>query len=182
MNYYISDTHLGHSNIINLDDRPFDNVQNMDEAIMSLWNETVSANDDVYMLGDLCFRNSKPADWYLSRLSGHKHLIIGNHDGELLRNKNALKMFDSVNSMLHIKDMLDGKTIDAILCHYPLIEWDGYYKGWYHIFGHIHSAMNKSGKIMAKEPKALNAGCMINNYMPVTFKELIVHNNKFYKR
>lgn len=32
---------------------------------------------------------------------------------------------------------------------------------------------------MRKKDRALNAGCMINNYVPVTFDELVANNKAF---
>ena len=52
----------------------------MDEYLLTQWNNNVDANDTVYILGDLFFRNVVSADEYLSRLHGKKHLIKGNHD------------------------------------------------------------------------------------------------------
>lgn len=52
MNYYISDTHFGHKNVIRYDNRPFDSIEEMDEAMIQLWNETVNDADAVYILGD----------------------------------------------------------------------------------------------------------------------------------
>ncbi len=42
----------------------------MDEAMISLWNQRVNRDDNVYILGDFCYRNEKSAEWYLSQLKG----------------------------------------------------------------------------------------------------------------
>lgn len=52
MNYYIADLHLGHANVIGYDNRPFADVSEMDEALIRNWNNTVTAMDTVYVLGD----------------------------------------------------------------------------------------------------------------------------------
>ena len=102
MKFYISDLHFGHQNAIVFDQRPFSTVEEMDETIITLWNRRVTDDDDVYIIGDFAFRNQKPEEWYLSRLNGRKNLIIGNHDGKLLKNETAMSYFMSVEKMKQI--------------------------------------------------------------------------------
>ena len=49
MNFYIADKHFGHKNVIRYDNRPFDSIEEMDKAMITLWNETVGDNDVVYI-------------------------------------------------------------------------------------------------------------------------------------
>ena len=58
-------------------------------------------------------------------------------------------------------------------------EWNGYYKGAWHIYGHIHSRMNGSAQYMLGQQRALNAGCMLNGYQPVSFRELVENQRIF---
>ncbi|MFV0439805.1 MAG: hydrolase [Lachnospirales bacterium] len=176
MNYYISDTHFGHKNVIKLDCRPFNDINEMDNALITNWNSIVNDDDDVWILGDLCFRSGKDSSYYLRKLNGKKHLIIGNHDKEVLINKKACDCLDTIEKMYHIKD----GNHDIVLCHFPIADWNGRHKGSYHIYGHIHNMKNEVSDFMNKLGNAYNAGCMINNYIPVTLNELIV-NNKTYE-
>ena len=177
MNLYIADTHFGHTNILHHDSRPFKDVEEMWKVMKNNWNSKVKDTDDVWIIGDFCFRSGKNPEYYLKELKGKKHLIIGNHDTELLKDKKALMYFESVDDYKKIHDY--GRTI--ILCHYPMAEWDGFFRGTVHIYGHIHNNMNDAYNIMKKMENALNAGCMINNYTPVTLDELI-ENNKVYRK
>ena len=74
----------------------------MDEAMISLWNQRVNHDDNVYILGDFCYRNEKSAEWYLSQLKGHKHLVLGNHDTRLLDNEIAMGYCDSIDRMMSV--------------------------------------------------------------------------------
>ena len=176
MNLYISDLHLGHRNVINFDNRPFLDTEEMDRVLIKLWNSRVSADDNVYIVGDFCYRNENAAEWYLRQLKGHKHLIIGNHDGATLKNEKAMAYFESVDKMMHVSD--DGKQI--CLCHFPIAEWNGYYKGSWHIYGHIHNRRNETYEFMKTKERALNAAACINNYTPVSMNELI-RNNRYFR-
>ncbi len=179
MIYYIADTHFGHFNVIKFDKRPYKTVQDMDRELIGNWNCRVREDDHVYFLGDVCFRNEKPADWYLRQLWGHKHLIVGNHEDAVLNNPEARKYFESIDQIKEIKDVLNGQQIKIVLCHYPIIEWNGKFHGSWHIYGHIHNNLGDTYDVMSKESHALNAGVCINNYMPVSFKELIDNNKAF---
>ena len=117
MKYYIGDLHFGHANVIGFDNRPFSDVDEMDRGLIENWNSRITKNDQVYILGDVAFHNEKPYSWYLSQLKGQKHLIVGNHDGKLLKDSEALGYFVSVDHYLELAD--EGKRI--ILCPYTCI-------------------------------------------------------------
>lgn len=178
MKYYIADAHFGHVNVIKFDKRPFNSVDEMDKYMIEAWNSRVQKWDDVYIIGDFAVRNEKTVKYYASRLNGHKHLVLGNHDKLSDEDKEC---FVTIEKMMHITDYVGEQKYEICLCHYPIAEYNGYYKGHYHIYGHIHGNRNDTYEFMSQfRPKALNAGCMINNYMPVTLGELI-GNNEYFK-
>lgn len=175
MNLYISDLHFGHANVIRFDHRPFFDVDSMDDAMIKMWNSRVSADDDVYIVGDFCFKSNRTPDWYLRQLKGHKHLIIGNHDKITIECENAARYLESMDKMLHVSD--EDKQI--CLCHYPLVEWYKSRHGSWHIYGHIHGSRDESYQFMKTKEHALNAAACINNYTPVSFNELLRNNRLF---
>ena len=77
MIYFTADTHFGHCNVIRFCDRPFASAEEMDEAMIQNWNDRVTGNDTVYILGDMFFRSTN-AEEILKRLKGKKRLIFGN--------------------------------------------------------------------------------------------------------
>jgi len=88
-NWYISDTHFSHANIIRYCNRPFKNVEEMDAKIISNWNSRVKKDDIIFDLGDWNFHNSpggkkgegtiKKAIDYDKQLNGKIIHIKGNH-------------------------------------------------------------------------------------------------------
>ena len=66
-----------------------------------------------------------------------------------------------------------------ILCHFPLADWNAKHRGSYHVYGHIHNNKDEVYEFMKKQERALNAGCMINNYEPVILEELLENNRRF---
>ena len=102
MNYYTADLHFGHKGVIDFDHRPFENVEVMDEALISLWNQRVNHDDHVYILGDFCYRNEKSAEWYGS-YKGHLHFYghIHNKRDETWAHMNQRENAYNVGCMLH---------------------------------------------------------------------------------
>lgn len=78
--FYISDWHYGHANVIAFDNRPFKSLLEMDEALVDRWNAVVSPGDTVYVLGDMFWCKAQDAIPILRSLKGQKFLIKGNHD------------------------------------------------------------------------------------------------------
>ena len=78
---YLADMHFDHDSIIAYDNRPFDSVEEMNEALIANWNRVVTDPEDLtWILGDFCFRDGERWNELLSRLNGRKALILGNHD------------------------------------------------------------------------------------------------------
>jgi calcineurin-like phosphoesterase family protein len=174
MKFFISDTHLGHANIIRMNGRPFHDVTEMNETIINNWKSRVDGSDEVYFVGDFAFKiDVVKAIGFLERLPGRKHLIRGNHDAKYLSSPVIRELWESVEDLKIID--VDGEKV--VLCHYPLAEWPGYYMGWYHIYGHIHNNDVSCSEYLSRQERALNAGVDINGFMPATLKELVRNNN-----
>lgn len=174
MNFYIADTHFGHDNIRRLANRPFDTVEEMDKTIISNWNSRVTDNDDVYILGDFSFKSKDPIA-YLRQLRGCKHLIVGNHDNKLLKDP------DCKNYLTEIVDikMVNDNGTQIVCCHYPMVEWNGYYRNVLHFYGHIHNNFsNETNQYISKIRNAYNVGVDIIGYAPQTLEEILGTVNK----
>lgn len=173
--YFIGDTHFGHENIIRLNNRPFANIEEMDNTLIENWNSIINDLDEVYILGDVWFKGKRNSVEYVKKLNGVKHLIKGNHDVKPLKNQSFVNLFESVNDILDI--VVDNQRL--ILCHYPMLEWNGYYRESLHIHGHIHNNRKGVFEYLKTEPRALNAGVDLTGFRPVTLKELKVINEKW---
>jgi calcineurin-like phosphoesterase family protein len=79
--WVISDTHFYHQNIIEYCNRPFKTAAEMNDYMVTMWNETVKDGDKVYHLGDVYMGHTNGEhERLLSSLKGQKRLVLGNHD------------------------------------------------------------------------------------------------------
>jgi calcineurin-like phosphoesterase family protein len=189
--FFAADNHFGHGMIIKYCNRPYgqaakdylaqraDNpnakndpeykrllklsITEMDEDMVLRWNSVVKPDDTVYHLGDLAFRNCQDVFY---RLNGVKHLIIGNHDDRktlTLPWASEPKHYDEIK----VEDA-EGISRTLILCHYPIEEWDGYFRGTIHLHGHVH------GKQMKPCDKVrVDVGVDCFNFYPVTIDQIL---------
>ena len=178
---YIADMHFDHESIIAYDNRPFNSVEEMNEALIENWNRVVKQEDLTWILGDFCLGNEERWTSILKRLNGEKALIIGNHDSS-----DAVKavqgFFTEVAEYREIRDM--GRNV--VLCHYPILGFRDHYFGWYHLYGHVHGAYEwniaENAKRLVKNLyvrddvcRMANAGAMLPymDYTPRTLDELL---------
>lgn len=170
MNYYTADLHLGHKNIITLCDRLFNSVEEMDQTIIDNINNTVSAKDDLYILGDFSYKSGKSPIEYLKQINCKKHLIIGNHDSFMLTLPNIHRYFDSID----FYRILNDSGHEVVMFHYPLAEWAGFFRGSYHLYGHVHNNFtNPWHGYMPTLDHRFNVGVDVTDFKPVTLDQLI---------
>jgi calcineurin-like phosphoesterase family protein len=96
MIWFTSDTHFGHKRIIELANRPFKDVTEMNEMLVHNWNSVVHPDDTVYHLGDVALGPIRESLEYIHRLMGRKILITGNHDRNFMlgRRSGGLEPFE----------------------------------------------------------------------------------------
>jgi len=179
LNYYISDLHFSHENIIKFDGRPYQTVEQMNADLINRWNETVADSDDVYVLGDM-FWKPEEAPIILEQLNGKIHLIKGNHDKI---SPEMLRYFTSISGYTEFND--NGKHV--VLCHYPIMFYNhSYMKNCWMLCGHVHNTRENSWLVKWKSDlrdnvmsiannkgNIINVGCMLHNYTPQTLEQLI---------
>lgn len=168
MDYFTSDLHFGHENIIKYENRPFINVEDMTKGLIERWNRKVSPNDRVYILGDFAFQNSvtpiEKIESIIEQLNGEKHLIFGNHDNWVFKKNFNPRLFESISPYMELKK---NKNI-IVLCHYPIESWNRKEYGSIHLHGHLHSYPTKLAL-----PNRYNVGCDNWNYEPVSMEEIL---------
>lgn len=186
MRYYIADCHFGHDRVRILDNRDFNSVEQMDSEMVSIWNNVVrKKKDEVVILGDLSVLKGEEVNHLLKQLNGRKYLVTGNHDMRFLHDKKFdASLFEWIKPYAELRD--NNRTV--VLSHYPVICYNGQYKGdkTYMLYGHVHNTTDyQNVKRFVKETRnstscGINIPCnMINcftvfsGYRPLTLDEWI---------
>lgn len=169
--YFTSDLHFEHANIIKICNRPFNSVQEMNEAIVNNWNSVVKANDIVYILGDVMMNKDVNAvKKYIDRLNGSKVLIVGNHD--YFKKRYLAAGYDF---FLYIKsyEELEYNKQRFILMHYPIMDWNHMFRGSYMLHGHMHNKAVYNYQNRQNGVKRYDVGVDANNFAPVSIDDII---------
>ena len=184
--YFTSDLHFGHRNImahcpqrgpaLNVE---ADDLDGMNQRIIELHNEVVSAGDDVWILGDLSMH--KKADYMrplLQAMNGNIHVIMGNHDErkamKVLFEDGTIQSYQQ-DKMLKVNrtDGTEGKAWKFWLYHYPIVSWPWMNKGVIHLHGHCH------GRLQLDLGKGFDVGIdapdITADYRPVSAQEVVEH-------
>lgn len=115
--FIVSDLHLGHDKPFIYGARGFENVEDMNEAIIRKWNEVVDEEDDVCVLGDLVMGPETNLQM-LRRLKGRLHIVRGNHDTDTRWN-----FYQELPNVVEVGNSIyfsyDGYKF--YLTHYPTI-------------------------------------------------------------
>lgn len=168
--YFSADHHLGHSNIIKYQNRPFNNVAEMDEVLIDKWNAAVPKGSTVIYLGDFAFA---PAQKYIDRIHSKIIFIQGNHD-KPLRSISRIELPD----MLKVVPGGAEKYPDIVCCHYAMLIWPKSHHGAWHLHGHSHGSLK-----YPYEVKAHDVGVDNNDFTPVSFSAIkkIMDSRKTHK-
>ena len=180
---YISDWHYGHGNILAFDNRPFTNIEQMNQALVERWNDAVRPGDVVYVLGDMFWCGTDVSVPVLDSLAGQIFLVKGNHD--CCGDKKFADKFIKIDEYMEIED--DGRKV--VLCHYPIPCFKNHFYNWYHLYGHVHNSfefnMMEHDKFLMQELysrpcRMYNVGAMMPwmDYTPRTLDEIIAACDK----
>ena len=165
--FITSDTHFSHNNMLKFtrEDgsrlRPWNSLEEMDEALIENWNKVVRPNDKVYHLGDVVMKHK--ALQIVERLHGRKTLIMGNHD-----------IFDSEKYLKYFKVLRACRVLDKfIMTHVPIHTSQlGRFKAIVH--GHLHShSIDDPRYFNACVDFPGNAYYPSNNFIPIPIEEVI---------
>jgi calcineurin-like phosphoesterase family protein len=194
--YFTSDTHYAHKNICRSvsnwrdangdvpihNTRDFKSLDHMNDYIVNSINSMVGEDDILFHLGDFSFGGFENIEEFRNRIyCKNIHLILGNHDHHIERNKGDIqRLFSSVNEYLRLSVSINPGTpmykgdFDFVLMHYPIASWHNMNDGVIHLHGHVHLPPDKK----LSQGKAMDVGVDGNGMQPYSINEIISIMNK----
>lgn len=183
-NYYISDTHFFHENIIKYDAangaRCFSSIQEHDELIIKNINDVITPQDNLYFLGDISWGYAEQTIEVLKQINCKNLFAVkGNHD-RALKDGRVKKLFQGIYDYKMIQD--GDKSV--VLSHYPIMFYQNQHKGSVHLYGHVHNtreeklfqdACSHIATTIDIPMKCYNVGAMMPymDYAPRSLEEII---------
>jgi calcineurin-like phosphoesterase family protein len=161
MDWFTSDTHFGHANVIKYCARPFADVEEMNRTMIERWNVRVKPEDTVYHLGDFAMGPVTEFAQYARALNGRKILVLGNHD------RGFRTMRDVGFDEVYRKDIYKG----VFLRHHPQTDHLDALGFKVQFCGHVHEKW-----LRKKTPGGgliVNVGVDQHGFQPITFEEAL---------
>lgn len=180
-NFFIADWHYGQQRILGKESRPFISLSDMNKELIVRWNDVVSEEDTVYILGDMFDCPLDEAISVVEQLKGRRVLVTGCNESNTKFDSTLFILFDEVTQYSEIEDGI----YDVVLSHYPMLLWNNCTQCIsVHLYGHVHKGWEYS--LIESARRALNfrggLNCkMINvgadlpymNFTPRTLEELL---------
>lgn len=176
-NWFTSDLHFYHDNIIKYCNRPYENVKEMNAAIFDEL-ELLPAGDVLWVLGDVCMGGAEKAREVAKKLASLPvkiKIIGGNHD------RSKIKIFQENGLIEHPNGrhliQLEGKKVSV--GHFPAVETPT--QGVLYLCGHVHDAwvFQKFGKMLDNININCNVGIDVWGH-PVTLETVLTERDDFY--
>lgn len=160
MYYFTADEHFGHENILGYCDRPFENADEMDNAIIERFNFVVKPTDTTIHAGDFTLKGKETAENYIRRLNGKHIFLKGSHE---YWNRELPSILERHFNKIFI-----------VVCHYAMRRWARSYHGSIQLYGHSH------GKLRP-EKNQMDIGVDTNNFYPYSLEDIkrkLLNNKK----
>ena len=168
--WFTSDLHLNHRAVIRMNNRPFEDVRQMNDTIIQNINALVRPNDTLYLLGDLCHRTGiETGSELISRIKcKNKILVKGNHD-----KKWNPELFIEICDFKEIHETIRGENYHISAMHYPMLSWPKSHHGSIQLHGHIHSDGLYNIQMLEEGIRRFDVGVDANNFYPVSLEQIL---------
>ena len=146
-----------HNNVIKYCNRPFKNVEEMNNELIDRHNSVVSKNDIVVICGDFSFANKERTyREFVNKLNGTLIFLRGSHD----------KWMGKRGTGFH--EIWEKKIRNYYICccHYAMATWPRSHYNSFHLYGHSHGNFKNKGK-------SCDIGVDCHDFYPVVLEKVI---------
>ena len=166
-NWFTSDTHAWHQNIIRYNNRPWSTAHQMTEALADNINACVQANDTLFHLGDFSWGHKLRAEGFRSMINcKHVVLVLGNHD-QLIADEDNVDLHRLFHQVGQIVELNLRNRHKIVMCHYSMRVWNASFHGSWHLHGHSHGTLTE-------DPTSLSFDVGVDcwDYKPVSIDQV----------
>jgi calcineurin-like phosphoesterase family protein len=183
--FFTSDTHYSHANICSATTnwsvnegyaRKFDSLEDMNQRLVDNINNMVGEDDILIHLGDFSFGGFDKIEEFRSQINCKNiHLVLGNHDHHIERNKEGVqRLFSSVQHYINLdlRRPINKATTEKykfVCMHFPIASWDSMNRGVIHLHGHVHLPPH----LRVADGKAMDVGVDGNGLEPISLDEVL---------
>lgn len=158
-----SDLHLFHKNIIPYTDRPFFDVDEMNDTLMRNCLECVAPGDILIFGGDITMGSLTATNELLRAIPCYKINVLGNHD---IEGKRLALAVDEVAAYLE----LTVRGVSMLVTHYPVAD-AMLAPGQINLHGHIHNGTVHSA--LGDGSRHINMSVEHTGFAPASLDELL---------
>ena len=160
--FFTADTHFHHKNIIQYCNRPFKDVEEMNEMMIQRWNEVVGVEDTVIHVGDFGIGNIRKLQDIRVRLNGMIWMVLGNHDWNIKPHRWIEDL-----GMINADPFIDVQGMHVR--HHPMNSDERLYNNipedkWI-LCGHVHDHWIFNGR-------KLNVGLDVHNFTNINIDKI----------
>lgn len=176
---FTSDTHYNHKSIIEYTNRPFLNVETMNQNLIDEWNAKADGKTIIYHLGDVTLGGQGDAQEFFGQVNGVIRVLenIYHHDKRWLHKdiyySKSLAPVQILPPMivLEVTDYYEGGwSLPIMLNHFAMRRWDRSHYNSFHFFGHSHNTLEDWG--LSLDVGVDSAYKILGKYAPFTFAEI----------
>ena len=175
MDWFSSDHHFFHKNVIKICSRPFADLDEMHAVLIKNWNDRVKKTDTVYHLGDFCFGGHTKAFEILEQLNGKIKFVPGGHDKMWIKKfiiSERIEILPPIHEIKYRNTMATDckgnlQYLWIVLCHNPILSWERKHYGSLHFHGHSHC------NIKQELPNSIDVGVDCHHFAPISLDEVL---------
>lgn len=171
---WTADWHFLHKNMLRYCNRPFKDTNHMHKSIIENFNDVLTENSHLWILGDVSMTstsNMNKVAALISKIKGHKHLVLGNHD--------EARPYTYINHVgfttVHTSMWFQHEKLNFFMAHDPAVYNVVESTGSIMLCGHVHLLF----KHLFPHKKVINVGVDAWDFKPVGIEQVleIVNDN-----